>query len=308
MLGLLPHFLWIAYPSTLPMSATPFRQQSAKPLRHNDKQKIVAHYDFVSPYYQSLWGDHIHHGYWIRGDESKEQAQLQLMEHLAKLANIQTGCTVLDIGCGFGGSSIYLAQKYKASAIGITISPVQVEMARKAAAAAQSDAQFLLMDAEALDFQQTFDLLWSVESISHYHDHRGFFANAARFLKPGGIFALTDWFKKTGLSPAQERKFIEPIERGMFIELETMNDYESHLIASGLQIVHRQDLTRQCAKSWDLALDMIRDKSFWKLAAKMGKDFVANLRAFRAMRAGYSSGSFDYGLFTARKPFDPTAK
>jgi len=147
MLGLLPHFLWIGYPSTLPMSATPFREQSAKPLRHNDKQKIVEHYDFVSPYYQLLWGDHIHHGYWIRGDESKEQAQLQLMEHLAKLANIETGCTVLDIGCGFGGSSIYLAQKYKASATGITISPVQVEMARKAAAAAQSDARFLLMDA-----------------------------------------------------------------------------------------------------------------------------------------------------------------
>lgn len=290
------------------MSTTPFREQSAKPLRNNDKQKIVEHYDFVSPYYQSLWGNHIHHGYWIRGDESKEQAQLQLMEHLAELANIQTGCTVLDIGCGFGGSSIYLAQKYKARATGITISPVQVEMARKAAAAEHLDARFLLMDAEALDFPQPFDLLWSVESISHYHDHRGFFAKAAWFLKPGGIFALTDWFKKGGLSPAQERKFIEPIERGMFIDLETMDDYESHLVASGLEIVHRQDLTRQCAKSWDLGLDMIRDKSLWALAAKMGKDFVANLRSFRAMRAGYSSGNFVYGLFTARKSFSADPK
>jgi tocopherol O-methyltransferase len=290
------------------MSTTPFREQSAKPLRHNDKQKIVEHYDFVSPYYQSLWGNHIHHGYWIRGDESKEQAQLQLMERLAELANIQTGCTVLDIGCGFGGSSIYLAQKYKARATGITISPVQVEMARKAAAAEHLDARFLLMDAEALDFPQPFDLLWSVESISHYHDHRGFFANAARFLKPGGVFALTDWFKKAGLSPAQEQKFIEPIDRGMFIDLETMDDYESYLVASGLEIVHRQDLTRQCAKSWDLGLDMIRDKSLWALAAKMGKDFVANLRSFRAMRAGYSSGNFVYGLFTARKPFSDNPK
>ena len=284
------------------MSTTPFREQSVKPLRHNDKRKIAEHYDFVSPYYQSLWGNHIHHGYWIRGDESKERAQLQLMEHLAELANIQTGCTVLDIGCGFGGSSIYLAQKYQASATGITISPVQVEMARKAAAAVHLDARFLLMDAEALDFPQPFDLLWSVESISHYHDHRSFFANAVRFLKPGGIFALTDWFKKPGLSPAQEQKFIEPIDRGMFIDLETMDDYESHLVASGLEVIHRQDLTRQCAKSWDLGLDMIRDKSLWALAAKMGQDFVANLRAFRAMRAGYSSGNFVYGLFTARKP------
>jgi tocopherol O-methyltransferase len=290
------------------MSTTPFREQSANRPRHNDKQKIVEHYDFVSPYYQSLWGDNIHHGYWIRGDESKELAQLQLTQHLAELANVQAGSSVLDIGCGFGGSSLYLAQKYKASVTGITISSVQVDMARKAAAAAQSDARFLLMDAEDLDFPQQFDLLWSVESISHYHDRPSFFANAARFLKPGGVFALTDWFKNAGLSPAQERKFIEPIERGMFIELETIDDYESHLIASGLEIVHRQDLTRQCAKSWDLALDVIRDKSFWKLAAKMGKDFVANLRAFRAMRAGYSSGNFVYGLFTARKPFDSTAK
>jgi tocopherol O-methyltransferase len=285
------------------MSTSPFREQSANPQRHNDKRKIVEHYDFVSPYYRSLWGEHLHHGYWIHGDESKERAQLQLTEHLAELSNVQTGSSVLDIGCGFGGSSLYLARKYKASATGITISPVQVEMARKAAAAEQLDARFLLMDAEALDFTQQFDLLWSVESISHYQDHRSFFANAVRFLKSGGVFALTDWFTKGGLSPGQKRKFIEPIERGMFIDLETMDDYESHLVDSGLQLVHRQDLTLQCAKSWDIGLDMIRDKSLWVLAAKMGKDFVANLRAFRAMRAGYSSGNLIYGLFIARKPF-----
>jgi tocopherol O-methyltransferase len=289
------------------MSTAPFRKQSATLPRPNDKRKIVEHYDFVSPYYQSLWGEHIHHGYWIRGDESKELAQLQLMEHLAELANVQTGAAVLDIGCGFGGSSLYLAQKYKASATGITISPVQVEMARKAAVAAQLDVRFLLMDAEALDFPLPFDLLWSVESISHYHDHRSFFVNAARFLKPGGTFALTDWFKRADLSAAQTHKFIEPIERGMYVELETMDAYESHLLASGLQIVHRQDLSRQCAKSWDLGVNMIRDKSFWALAAKMGKHLVTNLKAFQAMRAGYSSGNFVCGLFVARKPFDITA-
>jgi tocopherol O-methyltransferase len=290
------------------MGAAPFRKQSVNHQRPNDKRKIVEHYDRVSPYYQSLWGENIHHGYWIRGDESKELAQVQLTEHLATLANIQTGSTLLDIGCGFGGSSLYLAQKYKVCATGITISPVQVEMARKAADAAQSEAQFLLMDAEILDFSLLFDLLWSVESISHYHDRRGFFANAVRFLKPGGNFALTDWFKRPGLSIAQTGKFIGPIERGMFVELETMDDYESHLVASGLRIVHRQDLSRHCAKSWDLGLDMIRDKSFWALAAKMGRDFVTNLRAFRAMRAGYASGNFVYGLFIARKPFDTNAK
>src|ERR1700730_10419250 len=134
------------------MSTEPFSMQSATPLRHNNKRKIVEHYDFVSPYYHSLWGEHLHHGYWIRGNESKEVAQLQLTEHLAEVANVQTGSAVLDIGCGFGASNLYLAQKDQACATCITISPVQVEMDSKAAAAAQLDATFRLMDAEALNF------------------------------------------------------------------------------------------------------------------------------------------------------------
>jgi tocopherol O-methyltransferase len=283
------------------MSATPLVKQLRRP---NTKREIVQHYDVVSPYYRSLWGEHLHHGYWIRGDESKEVAQLQLTEHLATLADIPEGAAVLDIGCGLGASSLYLARKYKARATGITISPVQVEMARKAALAAQVDAQFLLMDAEALDFPQQFDVLWSVESISHYQDRRSFFANAERFLKPGGVFALTDWFKKANLSAAQTRKFIEPIERGMFVELETMDYYESHLAGSGLQTVHRQELTRQCAKTWDVSLDIIRNRSFWTLAAKHGEDFLRYLRAFQAVRAAINSGAFAYGLLVARKPMD----
>src|SRR5215470_8595953 len=284
------------------MASSPSLKRSPSARRPNDKQRIIEHYDVVSPFYHSLWGEHIHHGYWIRGDESKEEAQLQLTEHLAKLAGVSMGAEVLDIGCGFGGSTLFLARKYKARATGITISPVQVQMAQQAAAAAQLDARFLLMDAEAISFTQQFDLLWSVESISHYEDRRRFFANAARFLKPGGVFALTDWFKRSGLTPAQTRKFIRPIEQGMFIELETMDDYESHLAASGLEIVHTQDLTRQCAKSWDIGLSIIKDKFFWSFAAKHGRHFLTYLRAFSAIRAGCSSGNFVYGLFVARKP------
>jgi tocopherol O-methyltransferase len=121
--------------------------------RSNDKDTIIEHYDLVSPYYRSLWGEHLHHGYWIRGDESKEEAQLQLIEHLAELAKIRPGWEILDIGCGYGGSSLYLAKNYNAAVTGITISPVQAEMAIQAAARQQLDAKFLVMDAEAMDFQ-----------------------------------------------------------------------------------------------------------------------------------------------------------
>src|SRR5206468_12635722 len=114
--------------------------------RSNDKQRIIEHYDLVSPFYRSLWGEHLHHGYWTRGDESKEKAQLQLIEHLAQLANVQPGSDILDIGCGFGATSLYLAKQFNAAVTGITISPVQAEMAIGAAAGQNLDVTFLSMD------------------------------------------------------------------------------------------------------------------------------------------------------------------
>ena len=267
--------------------------------RSNDKHRIIEHYDIVSPYYRALWGEHLHHGYWIRGDESKEEAQLQLIEHLAQLANVKPGSDILDIGCGFGASSLYLAKHYNATVTGITISSVQVEMATQAAAGEQIDAKFLLMDAEAMNFQKQFDVLWSVESISHYQNLEAFFASAAKLLKSGGSFAITDWFKKENLTRAETRRFIDPIERGMFVELQTMDDYEQFFISNGLQIMRREVLNENCAKTWDLCLDIIKDKNLWTLAAKYGTHFVSYLKGFQAMRAGFASGNFVYGLFVA---------
>jgi len=267
--------------------------------RSNDKQRIIEHYNLVSPYYRSLWGEHLHHGYWIRGDESKEQAQLQLIEHLARLSKVKPGSDILDIGCGLGASSLYLARNYNAAVTGINTSSVQVQMAIKAAAGGKLDTKFLLMDAEAMDFQKQFDLLWSVESISHYEHREHFFASAAKLLKPGGLFAITDWFKKENLTPAETRKFIDPIENGMMVKLQIMDDYEHFLTSNGLQIMHREILNKNCAKTWDLCLDIIRDKAFWELAAKHGAEFISYLQAFRAMRAGFASGNLVYGLFVA---------
>jgi len=267
--------------------------------RSNDKQRIIEHYDVVSPYYLSLWGEHLHHGYWIRGDESKEKAQLQLTEHLAQASSVKAGSDILDIGCGFGASSLYLAKHYNASVTGINICAAQVEVAIQAAAREQFDAKFVLMDAETMSFDRQFDVLWSVESISHYQNREKFFASAARLLKPGGSFAITDWFKKENLTRAETRKFIDPIEKGMFVELQVMDDYERFFISNGLQVTRREVLNKHCAKTWDLSLDIIKDKSFWVLAAQHGKHFVTYLKGFEAMRAGFASGSFVYGLFVA---------
>jgi len=270
--------------------------------RPNDKAKVREHYDRMSPYYHSLWGEHIHHGYWIRGDESKETAQVQLIEHLAEAARVQPDAQILDVGCGFGASSIYLARRYRAKATGITISTVQVEMANKAASTAGVNASFLLMDAESMTFDKSFDVVWSVESISHYQDIPRFFTSAAKLLKPGGTLAITDWFKRKGLTLGEHKKFLRDLEHGMMVELQTMEDYARYMAAAGLKVVRREVLNKNCAKTWDFCLDIIKDKSLWGLAAQYGPAFLRFLRAFKDMRAGFASGNFIYGLIVAKKP------
>jgi len=79
--------------------------------RSNNKNKIIELYDVITPTIL-LWGEHLHQRLLIVGDESKEKAQLQLVEHLAQLADIKHGSEILDIGCGMGGSSLFLARNY----------------------------------------------------------------------------------------------------------------------------------------------------------------------------------------------------
>ncbi len=269
--------------------------------RYNDKEKVREFYDFVSPFFHVLWGEHLHHGYWIRGDETREMAQIQLVEHLAATAGIRPGLKILDVGCGIGGSSIYLAKHYQAAATGISISSIQVDMAKQAAATGGVNAQFLLMDAEMMKFEKLFDVVWSVESVSHYQDIGKFFASAANLLQPNGTLALIDWFKKENLNQAEYKKNILPIEKGMLVELRTMQDYQRMMKLSGLEIMNHEVLNKNCAKTWDLGLDIIKSKALWKLAAKNGSMFVDFLRAFRAMRSGFATGNFVYGLLIARK-------
>lgn len=267
----------------------------------NNKEKIREHYDALSPYYHSLWGDHIHHGYWIRGDESKEVAQLQLVERLAQTAGLPPDCKILDVGCGIGAASIYLAQKYGADVTGITISPVQLEMAKQAAAKQDARVKFLLMDAEALELDGSFDVIWAVESVSHFRSVPRFFESAADLLRVNGTIALIDWFKREELETLEERRFVAPIERSMLVKLRTMRAYGEWMEAHGLRVVHRERLNEHCARTWEICLEFLKEKKFWELAAKHGSRFVAHLRGFRAMRAGFASGNFVYGMMVARK-------
>jgi cyclopropane fatty-acyl-phospholipid synthase-like methyltransferase len=175
-------------------------------------------------------------------------------------------------------------------------------MARQAAERANAAAHFLVMDADHLALRGQFDVVWCIEAMAHFATKAYFLAQAAALLKPGGTLALLDWFKQADLTAAQQRAYIAPIERGMLVDLHTMTDYTHMIRAAGLESIQWHDLSVRCAKTWDIALTLITPKALWQLARAHGVEFLRFLRSFQAMRQGFASGSFVYGMIVARKP------
>jgi tocopherol O-methyltransferase len=180
-------------------------------------------------------GEHIHHGYFLRPEDTKEAAQLQLIGLLLQRSSLPRDSMVLDVGCGVGGTTRYLAREYGCSVTGITISGTQVKMARNFTVKengretqvgseeydilGNGKVRFLEMDAEKMgDYfhkapnDTTFDAVWISEVMSHLPDKELFFRNAFSVLSKGGKLVIADWFKAEQLSSTEMEADIEPIE------------------------------------------------------------------------------------------------
>jgi tocopherol O-methyltransferase len=266
------------------------------------KTRIQRHYDVAAPLYQALWGLHIHHGYWQDETATKEEAQEKLVELLADGAEIRQGSRVLDIGCGFGASARYLATRFAAKVIGINISPAQVQMAKRVVSGCEPLPDFVVADAEFPSISQVVDVLWSIEAISHMPHKRDCFENLLMLLVPGGRVAIIDWFRADGLNRQSRRRYIDPIVEYMLLpELSTLESYADTLHQFGCRLLVHRDLTRFVAKTWDVCLPFSQLPFVWNFARSHGSDFVSFLRGFRAMKKGFDSGAFRYGMLIAEK-------
>ena len=158
------------------------------------------------------------------------------------------------------------------------------------------------MDAETLTLDGSFDVVLSVEAISHLSRKADCFRSMARLLKAGEKLIIVDWFRSHTASPKQEREFLHPIERAMLVpKLESSSVYMKYVTGMGLKVIEFEDLSAKVQKTWDFAIDLIKNPALWKLAAARGPDFLAFLERFRVMRAGYKSKALICGMLIGQK-------
>ncbi|MCA1573486.1 MAG: class I SAM-dependent methyltransferase [Acidobacteria bacterium] len=262
------------------------------------------HYDRISVFYRALWGDHIHHGFWEDG-ESPSTAQVKLIERLAARIQIERGSRVLDVGCGVGGSSLWLAREFDCSVRGLTISPVQAAMAReKAGAEGLGDrVSFEVADANHLDIVPgSFDVVWIVECSEHIADKERFIGRCARSLRPGGVLALCAWLASDDPALTSHKHLLKDVCGGMLCpSLASMSDYTGWMSASGFELIEAEEITRHVKETWTRCAALARRTEVKALLSVSDARTRRFVETFSAIQQAYEVGAMGYGMFTARK-------
>ncbi len=116
-----------------------------------------------------------------------------LTEHVLRLAGLERGMRVLDVGCGTGNAAIRAARR-GGTVTGLDIVPALLDQGRALAAEAGVEVEFVEGDAEDLPFEDaSFDVVLSTFGCMFVPDHKRAASEIARVLRPGGRIGIASW-------------------------------------------------------------------------------------------------------------------
>jgi ubiquinone/menaquinone biosynthesis C-methylase UbiE len=168
---------------------------------------------------------------------------------LAAGMNLSPGASILDIGCGIGGASRFLAATYNARVTGIDLTPPFVDAATMLSARAGLADRTAYRVADALDLpfdDASFDNAWTQHVAMNVGDRPTLYREIRRVMKPGGLFAIHDVVALNG----QPLHFPVPWARvSTASHLLTSDATSALLVDSGFEIVSSADTT-EATKSW----------------------------------------------------------
>jgi cyclopropane-fatty-acyl-phospholipid synthase len=150
------------------------------------------HYELPPRFFELVLGPHLKYSsaWWPEGVLTLAEAEQRMLDLTARRAEIDDGQRILELGCGWGSLTLYLAQAYPRSTI-VALSnsaPQREYIVAKAQRLGIGNVSVVTADINTFDTTEVFDRIVSVEMLEHVRNHPALFARIARWLAPDGRF------------------------------------------------------------------------------------------------------------------------
>ncbi|MBX2811861.1 MAG: methyltransferase domain-containing protein [Myxococcales bacterium] len=274
-------------------------------------ERIQKLYDQTTQGWVHVWGEHLHHGYYVPQKstaQNHQQAQVDMISALINWSGAPKNESIrhiLDAGCGVGGSTRWLALHYGAEVDGITLSPVQRSIAEKLSIS-QPDVRFHVGDANQTPFaDESFDMVWSLESGEHMPCKQTFLKECDRVLRPGGHIIMATWCHRPAppeLSPA-ELRLLSRISHAYQDSLTwvPLSTYETLLDELAYENIQTEDWSSYVTPFWHAVINSMFTLKGVQALAKGGLTMIKGASGGWSMRQGLSQGLVRYTVIAARK-------
>lgn len=282
-------------------------------LKNDDKKAIIDYYDHLTPLYRIFWYKNkysfaMHYGFWDRDTKDFNDALLNENKFLAEKAKIRFNDVVLDAGCGVGGSTIWLAKELRARVTGISINKKNVREARELArkSGTSKNTSFYVMDYLKTEFDDnSFDVVWAIESMCYSRDKRKFLQEAYRLLKKGGRLVVADGFLGRTRSKWDEQ-VVKDVNNGFAIpNLASVEEFEHDMKDMGFKKIAVWDKKGEIMPAsramyhlglWGYPLSKVLEK-LRLISPTITRNSLTCLAQYRAFRTGL----IKYMVFCGKK-------
>lgn len=164
---------------------------AARPIAEATRTANVQHYEVPTAFYQCCLGRRLKYSgcLYPTGAETLDQAEEAMLALYVERAQLADGQEILELGCGWGSFSLYLAEKFpRARLTGVSNSRTQKEFIDAAARRlGLTNLRIITCDMNRFEAEPgKFDRVVSIEMFEHMKNYRRLLANIARWLKPDG--------------------------------------------------------------------------------------------------------------------------
>jgi cyclopropane-fatty-acyl-phospholipid synthase len=161
-----------------------------KPIADSTDAANDQHYEIPAPYFETVLGKHLKYscGFWPNKQTDLDSSEAAMLRLSCERAELKNGQEVLELGCGWGSLSLWMAEHYPQSRVtSVSNSHSQREYIEgQARARGLDNLRVITSDINAFQPEIHFDRLVSVEMFEHVRNHRELFGRIHSWLKPGG--------------------------------------------------------------------------------------------------------------------------